>query len=195
MDWGELITLVVAVLVSIGVGVGAALVPMFVNAEVYIVALAANVDSRSMLAFLIVVHVMATTVGKAFVFQLARVGTRRLKVVEPKAPRSAFGRGWQRMTHWYSGTRLAAKIRELSNRLIALLEHRYGGGLTVFLSSLLGLPPLAIVTILAGASKQPRWLFLTMVFIGRLLQFLALAFILHGLPWFEDFRHWLSGLW
>lgn len=86
-------------------------------------------------------------------------------------------------------------MRSLSIRLIALLEHRYGGGVTVFLSSLLGVPPLAIVTILAGASKQPRWLFLTMVFIGRLLQFLALAFILHGLPWFEDFRQWISDLW
>jgi len=195
MDWGELITLAVAVLVSIAVGIGAALVPMFVNAEVYIVALAANVDSRSMLAFLIVVHVAATTVGKAFVFQLARVGTRRLKVVEPKQPRTAFGRWWQKVRRWYSGTRFAAWMRAISAKLIALLDHRYGGGVTVFLSSLFGMPPLAIVTILAGASKQPRWLFLTMVFIGRLLQFLAIAFILHGLPWFEDFRRWLSGLW
>jgi|GEM_PF-3241421 len=195
MDWGELIKLAVAVLVSAGVGVGAALVPMFVNAEVYVVALAANIDSRSLLAFLLVVHVAATTAGKAFVFQLARVGTRRLKVVEPKQPRTAFGRWWQRLRHRYSGTRFAARMRSLSTRLIALLEHRYGGGVTVFLSSLLGVPPLAIVTILAGASKQPRWLFLTMVFIGRLLQFLALAFILHGLPWFEDFRQWISDLW
>ena len=46
------------------------------------------------------------------------------------------------------------------------------------------MPPLAIVTLLAGASKQPQWLFLTMVFIGRLIQFLAIAFLLHQLSWF-----------
>lgn len=195
MDWGELITLTVSSLVSIAVGIGAALVPMFVNAEVYIVALAANVNSQTMLAYLIVLHVAATTVGKAFVFQLARVGTRRLKVVEPKPPRTTFGHWWQRAKERYSRTRFAGWMRTISARLIALLDHRYGGGVTVFLSSLLGVPPLAIVTILAGGSKQPRWLFLTMVFIGRLLQFLAIAFILHGLPWFEDFRHWLSDLW
>ncbi len=195
MDGSELIKLTVAVLVSISVGVGAALVPMFVNAEVYIVALAANIDSRSLLAFLIVVHVAATTVGKAFVFQLARVGTRRLKVIEPKPPRSAVGRWWRRVRQRYSRTRFAGWMRRLSTRLVALLDHRYAGGLTVFSSSLLGLPPLAIVTILAGASRQPRWLFLTMVFTGRLIQFLALAFVLHGLPWFEDLRHRLEGLW
>lgn len=195
MDGSGLVKILVGAFVSVAVGVGAALVPMFVNAEVYIVALAANIDSRSLLAFLIVVHVAATTVGKAFVFQLARVGTERLKVVEPKPPRTTVGRWWQTLRSRYSRTRFAAWMRRLSNRLIALLDHRYGGGVTVFFSSLLGVPPLAIVTILAGASKQPRWLFLTMVFIGRLLQFLAIAFVLHGLPWFEDFRAWLGDLW
>jgi membrane protein YqaA with SNARE-associated domain len=49
---------------------------------------------------------------------------------------------------------------------------------------LLGVPPLAIVTILAGASKQPQWLFLTCVFTGRLIQFLAIAFLLHQVDFF-----------
>ena len=43
---------------------------------------------------------------------------------------------------------------------------------------------ISFVTIIAGASKQPQWLFLTMVFAGRLIQFLAIAFVLHGLSWF-----------
>ena len=52
------------------------------------------------------------------------------------------------------------------------------------MSTIIGVPPLAIVTILAGASKQPQWLFLTTVFTGRLLQFLAIAFLLHPGSWF-----------
>ena len=40
--------------------------------------------------------------------------------------------------------------------------------------------PLAVVTILAGASRQPRSLFLLMVFVGRTAQFLAIAYLVHG---------------
>jgi membrane protein YqaA with SNARE-associated domain len=65
-----------------------------------------------------------------------------------------------------------------------LLDRPYSGGVTAFMSSLIGVPPLAIVTILAGASRQPQWLFLSTVFVGRLIQFLAIAFLLHQVSWF-----------
>jgi membrane protein YqaA with SNARE-associated domain len=55
------------------------------------------------------------------------------------------------------------------------------GAATVLLSSLLAVPPLAVVTILAPLSRQRLWVFLTMVFLGRTAQFLALAFLVHGL--------------
>jgi len=38
-------------------------------------------------------------------------------------------------------------------------------------------PPLAVVTIAAGVSHQSRYLFLTIVFLGRTAQFLVIAFV------------------
>ena len=129
---------------AIAVGLGAAFLPVFVNAEVYVVAIGATVDSRLLLVILIVVHVIATTVGKAIVFQLARKGTRKIRSVDRRPPRNRF----------------VAWIRRVGDRLLGLLDRPYAGGLTAFASSLTGVPPLAIVTLLAGASKQPQWLFL-----------------------------------
>jgi membrane protein YqaA with SNARE-associated domain len=128
--------------------------------------------------------VIATTIGKAFVFQLARKGTNKIRMVEPRPPRSAFTAWLRRVGLRLGRTRLMQKARRLNDWLLTLLDRPYSGGLTAFLSSLTGIPPLAIVTILAGASKQPQWLFLTMVFTGRLIQFLSIAFLLHQVSWF-----------
>lgn len=170
--------------VAFAVGIGAALLPIFVNAEVYVVATGATVDSRPFLVLLILVHVVATTIGKAVVFQLAREGTRKIRMVEPRPPRNAFSAASRRVTARLTRTRLFVWIRRGNAWLLTLLDRPYSGGLTAFVSSLTGVPPLAIVTILAGASKQPQWLFLTMVFSGRLMQFLAIAFIFHQISWF-----------
>ena len=153
---------------SIAIGLGAAFLPIFVNSEVYVVAIGATVDSKLLLVALIVVHVIAITIGKGIVFQLARKGTRKIRSVERKPPRNRFF-AWTRST---------------GDRLLGLLDRPYAGGLTAFASSLVGIPPLAIVTLLAGASRQPLGLFLTMVFIGRLIQFLAIAFLFHQISWF-----------
>jgi membrane protein YqaA with SNARE-associated domain len=169
---------------AIAVGIGAALLPVFVNAEVFVVALGLKVDSKPFLALLIVVHVLATTVGKAFVFQLARRGTNKIRMVTPKEPRNAFTAALRQVGHRFARTRFAKWIKKGSDWLLTLLDRPYSGGLTAFMSSLTGVPPLAIVTILAGASKQPQWLFLTTVFTGRLIQFLAIAFLLHQVSWF-----------
>ena len=154
---------------AFAVGIGSALLPIFINAEIFVGSLGAMVNSRLTLVVAIVSLVIATTIGKAFVFQLARTGSRKIRsTVERKPPRN----------------RLFAQVRRLSDWLLALLDRPYAGALTAFASSLFGIPPLAIVTIVDGASKQPQWLFLTMVFAGRLIQFLAIAFVLHGLSWF-----------
>ncbi|MEV7397047.1 VTT domain-containing protein [Aeromicrobium sp. NPDC092404] len=169
---------------AIAVGIGAALLPVFVNAEVYVVTMGATVDSKPFLAVLILIHVIATTIGKAFVFQLARRGTNKIRMVTPKPPRNRVMAVSRSLGHRLARTRLAKGIKKVSDWLLSLLDRPYSGGLTAFMSSLIGVPPLAIVTILAGASKQPQWLFLTMVFTGRLLQFLAIAFLLHEVSWF-----------
>ncbi len=169
---------------AIAVGLGAALVPVFVNAEVYVVAMGATVNSRPFLALLILIHVIATTIGKAFVFQLARRGTNKIRMIEPRPPRNAFSAWTRQVGRRLSQTRFFRWVKKVNDWLLTLLDRPYSGGLTAFMSSLIGIPPLAIVTILAGASKQPQWLFLTMVFFGRLIQFLAIAFLLHQVSWF-----------
>ncbi len=154
---------------AFAVGIGSALLPIFINAELFVGGLGAMVESRLTLVLAILSLVIATVIGKAFVFQLARTGSRKIRsTVERKPPRN----------------RVFAQVRRLSDWLLALLDRPYAGALTAFASSLVGIPPLAIVTIIAGASKQPLALFLSMVFIGRLIQFLAIAFLLHGLGWF-----------
>ena len=113
----------------------------------------------------IVSLVVGTIVGKAIVFELARQGKKRLESRgTPKPPR----------------TRLTAWLRRVSDWLLGLLDRKWAGGVTVFASSLVGIPPLAVVSILAGLSRQPLWLFLTLVGVGRLLQFLAIAFVFHA---------------
>ena len=64
--------------------------------------------------------------------------------------------------------------------MLTLLGHRYLGSATVLVASSTGVPPLAVVTVLAAASRQPLWLFLLMVGIGRTSQFLALAYLVHS---------------
>lgn len=169
---------------AIAVGLGAAVLPVFVNAEVYVVAIGATVNSRPFLALLILIHVIATTIGKAFVFQLARKGTNKIRMVEPRPPRSAFTAFMRRVGRRLARTRFFRWVKRVNDWLLTLLDRPYSGGLTAFMSSLTGIPPLALVTILAGASKQPQWLFLTMVFVGRLIQFLTIAFLLHQVNWF-----------
>jgi membrane protein YqaA with SNARE-associated domain len=110
--------------------------------------------------------VAGTVVGKAVAFELIRRGSTKWgsrRSVERKPP-----------TH-----RVTKALRRGGDRMLTLLSHSYLGSATVLVSSLTSVPPLAVVTVLAAASRQPLWLFLLMVAIGRAAQFLALAFFVH----------------
>lgn len=145
-------------------GIGSALLPVVLNAELYVIGMGAFVPS-SLLVVTILTLGIGTVIGKALVFELVRRGSSRVrKTVDRKPPRNRF----------------TAAMRRVGDRLLTLLDRRYLGAATVLASSGFGVPPLAVVTILAGASRQPRTLFLLMVFIGRTAQFLAIAFIVHG---------------
>ena len=76
--------------------------------------------------------------------------------------------------------RVTKAVRRWGDRLLTLLSHRYLGSATVLVSSSTGVPPLAVVTVLAAASRQLLWLCLLMVAIGRTSQFLALAYLVHS---------------
>jgi membrane protein YqaA with SNARE-associated domain len=145
-------------------GIGSALLPVFLNAELYVIGMGAFVP-RSLLFLAILSLGIGTVLGKALVFELVRRGSSKVrKTVDRKPPRNRF----------------TALMRQVGDRLLMLLDRPYLGAATVLASAGFGIPPLAVVTILAGASKQPRSLFLLMVFIGRTTQFLAIAFLVHG---------------
>lgn len=144
-------------------GIGSALLPVFLNAEIYVGTMGVVLSAKLILVLVIFALVVGTLIGKALVFELARKGSSKIRSVDRKPSRNAF----------------FARVRQFSDWLLSLLDRRYEGALTVLMSSLFGIPPLAVVTVMAGASKQPRWLFLLMVFIGRMTQFLALAFVVH----------------
>ena len=148
---------------AFGFGVGSGVLPVILNAEVYVVGMGALVP-HPFLVFVILSLAAGTVVGKAIVFQLVRHGSTKVKrSVERKPPRN----------------RVTRLIRRGGDRMLALLSHRYLGAATVLASSLTGVPPLVVVTVLAAASRQPLWLFLIMVGVGRTAQFLALAYLVH----------------
>lgn len=146
-------------------GIGSGILPVILNAEVYVVSMGALVPQPTLL-FVLLCLGLGTVVGKAIVFETVRRGSTRLKVKRPSErpePKN----------------RLTKALRRGGDRTLTLLSHRYLGSATVLLSSATGVPPLAVVTVLAAASRQPLWLFLIMVGIGRTSQFMALAFLVH----------------
>ena len=146
-------------------GVGAAILPVFLNAEVYVVAMGATMQDW-MLFWGVMALSVGTVAGKALVFVLIRGGSQR------------FRREARRSEPRY---RFTAWLRRVGDLLLTWLDRPVLGAATVLLSSLLAVPPLAVVTILAPLSRQRLWVFLAMVFLGRTAQFLALAFLVHGL--------------
>ena len=148
---------------AFGFGVGSGVLPVVLNAEVYVVGMGALVP-HPFLVFVILSLAAGTVLGKAIVFQLVRRGSTKVKrSVERRPPHN----------------RVTRLIRRGGDRMLALLSHRYLGAATVLASSLTGVPPLVVVTVLAAASRQPLWLFLIMVGVGRTAQFLALAYLVH----------------
>lgn len=145
-------------------GIASAIFPVF-NAEAYVVGLGGLVSDDVTLLVAIVALTVGTVIGKAVVFVLIRRGSERFSR-SPKARRAP-------------RTRFGAWVRRVGNLLLGVMERPWAGAATVFLSSLVAVPPLAIVTIVAALSRQRLWVFLTMVLVGRAIQYLAIAFVIH----------------
>ncbi|WP_022916946.1 YqaA family protein [Ruania albidiflava] len=61
-------------------------------------------------------------------------------------------------------------------------EHGWGPAAVTFVSAFSGLPPYALVAVLAGALRMPWWLFAAVSVLGRFLRFWAVVTIPHLLP-------------
>ncbi len=135
------------------VGVVSALLPL-VNAEAYVLIAAARTSAALTLGVAIALAV-GQTVGKLVLFETARRGTGRLH-----ARLSRHGGG--RVERW-------------RGRVCVLMTRRRTGLPTVLASATVGLPPLALVSLVAGASAQKRCEFGAVCLIGRTARFAALA--------------------
>jgi membrane protein YqaA with SNARE-associated domain len=135
------------------VGVVSALLPI-VSAEAY--ALLAAARTHGVVAMAVVLALAAgQTIGKLVLFQTARRGSGRLQA-------RLCRRGEGRAARW-------------QNRVCGLMTRRRTGLPTVLASAAVGLPPLALVSLVAGASAQRRWEFGTVCLAGRVARFAALA--------------------
>lgn len=144
-----------SVLMATGVGIASALVPL-VNAEA--AAGAAGLKMSVGLAIAVSIALAAgQTMGKIALFEAARKGAqvRAAKRNRDHTPKKAMP-GWQQ-------------------RLLKRLDGRWQSNGVVLLSAGVGLPPLAIVSIAAGAVQGRRLDFAICCLIGRTARFATLT--------------------
>jgi membrane protein YqaA with SNARE-associated domain len=135
------------------IGVASALLPI-VNAEAYALLTAARTHGVAAVAVVLALAV-GQTIGKLVLFQAARHGSGRLHT-------RLCRRGEGRAARWHV-------------RVCGLMTRRRTGLPTVLASAAVGLPPLVLVSLAAGASTQRRWEFGTVCLLGRSARFAALT--------------------
>lgn len=136
-----------ALLLGVGTGLASALVPL-VNAEAYAVAAAGRVP-QVLLPLLVLALAAGQTAGKLVLFESAR-------------------RGVGRLARRHRSPRWTARVTD------RLRSDRTGAPL-VLAAAAVGLPPLAVVSLAAGAAGQRRWLFGVLCLVGRTARFAAIA--------------------
>ncbi|GAA1727084.1 hypothetical protein [Aeromicrobium alkaliterrae] len=157
----------VLVLTAFVYGIGSAIIPIL-NAEAYVAATALVLGNVDIVIMVVAVSV-GTTVGKVVLFRGARAG----RDVARKKQKSARERP--------DPGRVRIALRALADVLIGWLEHPWRAVATVFVSSLVGIPPLLAVAVVAGASTMRTDVFAAAVFVGRAGRFALIAGAAHGL--------------
>lgn len=145
---------------ALGYGVLSALVPV-VNAEAFVLAAAAGGTAPALTGVAGVT--LGQTAGKVAIFMVVRKGIHS-RFLPERAPRERRA---------VSGWRL--RLREWSDRLLLQLERPWVGGGVVLTSAALGVPPLAVVAVLAGLRRTRLVVFVLAVVLGRLARFGVLA--------------------
>jgi uncharacterized membrane protein YdjX (TVP38/TMEM64 family) len=141
-----------SIVMAIGYGVGSALIPVL-NAEAAVGAAGATLPVGLALTTSIALAV-GQTAGKIALFEAARKGAQ-LRAAKKKEPKKAMP-GWQQ-------------------RLVKSLDGRWQTNGVVLLSAGVGLPPLAIVSIAAGAVQSRRMDFAVCCLLGRTVRFLIVV--------------------
>ncbi|MGZ5400089.1 MAG: VTT domain-containing protein [Nocardioides sp.] len=152
-------TLVTVAGLAMAAGVGSALLPL-VNAEAYAVFTAASATAVTV-ATVVVALSVGQTIGKVMLFETARRGKRWLPRRRP--PRSSRAR------------RRAARTTRWTERVAGMLRSDRTGAPVVLAAATVGVPPLAIVSMVAGAAGQRRRVFVPLCLLGRLARFTVLV--------------------
>lgn len=142
-------------------GTVSALVPI-VNAEAYAV-ISAGRTHPALAPAVVVALAAGQTVGKLVLFEAARQGSGPL--ARRFAHRSARG----------SSERREGSAARWTGRIHACLRSRRTGLPMVLASAAVGVPPLAAVSLAAGASGQRRWEFGACCLVGRVARFALLV--------------------
>jgi membrane protein YqaA with SNARE-associated domain len=139
------------VLWCFGLAIASAVFP-WVNAEIIVLSLPALTPSKSALLVLVLAATAGQMTGKCAVYWAGRKGNRAL------------------------GSRAGAVLLKWRDRLEARPSKAAG---LILLSSVTGLPPFYVVTLIAGALKMNFSMFVAMGTVGRLLRFGALVTLPH----------------
>jgi membrane protein YqaA with SNARE-associated domain len=140
----------VEMLTAAAVGAGSAFVPIL-NAEAY--ALVRIADQPWLAVPIVLALAAGQTLGKMLLFEAARRSTGRLM------PKKA----------------AAARLSRWTARVQRLLTNKKTAGPAVLASAVLGIPPLAAVSVAAGAAGQSRRFFAALCLTGRAARFGLLA--------------------
>lgn len=140
-------TTLLGLLLALGTGAASALVPLL-NAEAYAV-VAGGRAHHALVVPLVLALALGQTAGKLVLFESAR-------------------RGAARFARRHESPRWTARVTA------ALGRDRTGVPLVLAAASV-GLPPLAVVSLAAGAAGQRRWLFGVLCLVGRTARFAAVV--------------------
>jgi hypothetical protein len=153
---------VLGALGAVGIGVASALIPV-INAEAILVVTALNTTAAWAMAGALAMAV-GQTGGKLIILEAARRGSRRWftprHTPEPGA----------------AGTATTLSRRQVwQAKALELLGSRWRGGGVVLLSAVVGMPPLALVSVACGTAQMRRLDFCLCCLTGRCVRFLAIA--------------------
>jgi membrane protein YqaA with SNARE-associated domain len=150
----DLLDGVASIVTAIGVGIASALIPI-VNAEVAVGTAGVTLSVGLAIAVSVAIAV-GQTIGKIVLFEAARTGARVRAAKKSEKPPKKPMPAWQQ-------------------RLVKQLDGRWQTNGVVLLSAGVGLPPLAIVSIAAGACQSRRLDFAVCCLLGRTIRFVTLV--------------------
>ena len=158
----------------LGLGVASAFLP-FVNAEAAAVGAVLRTSDRWLA--LVLLLAVGQSLGKILVFMGTRRGSARIsRWTAAKASGTQPTRG--------DVSRIRRLWRSVCELMVASVERPVIGPMVIFASALVGIPPLLVVAVVAGASRASLPRFAVAVVMGRCGRFglvaLPVAAALHG---------------